>query len=84
MERIGNDWDGLLADEFAKEYFGKLEAFVEIQRPEPTLQLGGDKGLCRSVQPPQRDRAQGKGVKPFGVSIYNMPQGGQGIPAQWQ
>lgn len=32
MERIGNDWDGLLADEFAKEYFGKLEAFVEGER----------------------------------------------------
>ena len=28
MTNIGNDWDALLADEFEKEYYRKLEAFL--------------------------------------------------------
>lgn len=27
MHGIGNDWDGMLAAEFEKEYYGKLLAF---------------------------------------------------------
>ena len=28
MHGIGNDWDGMLAAEFEKEYYGKLLAFL--------------------------------------------------------
>ena len=28
MTKIGNDWDALLADEFEKDYYRKLEAFL--------------------------------------------------------
>ena len=30
MVNIGNDWDGLLAGEFEKEYYKKLRAFSMI------------------------------------------------------
>ncbi len=29
--RIGNDWDSVLADEFKKEYYGRLREFVEAE-----------------------------------------------------
>ena len=28
MTNIGNDWDALLAEEFEKDYYRKLEAFL--------------------------------------------------------
>lgn len=44
MNGIGNDWDGILAAEFEKEYYGKLRAFLteeyETQRiypPQPDV-----------------------------------------------
>lgn len=44
MNGIGNDWDGILATEFEKEYYGKLRAFLteeyETQRiypPQPDV-----------------------------------------------
>ena len=39
MHGIGNDWDGMLAAEFEKEYYGKLQTFLteeyETQRIYP-------------------------------------------------
>lgn len=44
MHGIGNDWDGMLAAEFEKEYYGKLQTFLteeyETQRiypPQPDV-----------------------------------------------
>lgn len=44
MHGIGNDWDGMLAAEFEKEYYGKLLAFLEeeyethrIYPPQPDV-----------------------------------------------
>lgn len=44
MHRIGNDWDGMLAAEFEKEYYGKLLAFLaeeyethRIYPPQPDV-----------------------------------------------
>lgn len=44
MHGIGNDWDGMLAEEFEKEYYGKLLAFLaeeyethRIYPPQPDV-----------------------------------------------
>ena len=44
MHGIGNDWDGMLAAEFEKEYYGKLLAFLaeeyethRIYPPQPDV-----------------------------------------------
>ena len=37
MYKIGNGWDQILADEFEKEYFRKLEAFLEGEYESQTI-----------------------------------------------
>ena len=37
MTNIGNDWDALLADEFEKEYYRKLEAFLTEEYANYTI-----------------------------------------------
>lgn len=42
MLQIGNDWDELLAEESEKEYFKKLEDFIEKERAEHTVYPPGE------------------------------------------
>ena len=37
MIKIGNDWDSVIGAEFEKEYFKKLEGFLEEERKENTV-----------------------------------------------
>lgn len=37
MIKIGNDWDSILASEFKKEYFQKLQAFLEEEYERETI-----------------------------------------------
>ncbi|MEG0615371.1 MAG: uracil-DNA glycosylase [Oscillospiraceae bacterium] len=37
MERFGNEWDALLGEEFEKDYFQKLEKFLEKEYAEYTI-----------------------------------------------
>ena len=43
MQQIGNQWDQVLADEFEKEYFRKLESFLE------------EEYACQTIYPPRED-----------------------------
>ena len=43
MQQIGNRWDQILAGEYEKEYFQKLEQFLE------------EEYACQTVYPPKED-----------------------------
>ena len=50
------------------------QGLVIVQRPEPALQLGGDKRLARLIQRLQGARLQRKAVQPPGVRVQHVPQ----------
>ena len=59
MVSLGNSWDALLADEFAKEYYLRIRAFLKSEYQNPNYPVYPDMHDIFNAPVPVHDRDLG-------------------------